>query len=86
MTDAVVHWFLAASVCMLGGVLAVIGWLVAKKLEAYDSQHQDHYRHAAKADVHWTPRERDDLSKRLDEMSKDLKELLKRNGGARGED
>lgn len=86
MSDFAIHVFLSVAVMFLGGVLTIIGWFVAKKFDTYDQQNRDHYQHAAKADVHWTPRERDDLSKRLQDMGDDLKELLRRNGGARGKE
>lgn len=86
MSDFAIHTFLTAGVLILSGVFTIVGWLMAKKLEAYDQQHQDHYRHAARSDVHWTPRERDELRERLKDMGDDIKELLRRNGGARGKE
>lgn len=37
-------------------------------------------RHQYDTDIHWTPRERNDLARKLDEMGMDIKTLLARKG------
>ena len=45
--------------------------------------HAEHYAHEKDPDAHFTKREREDLTAHLQEIEKDLKELLNRNGGPR---
>lgn len=56
---------------------------VNKTIDKHGSYHSEHYAHATNTDMHWTRRERDELTKRIDEIADDLKELLRRNGGPR---
>lgn len=85
--------WVAIGVTVLGGLIGFVGtWIklgarmdsAEDKLKEHDGKHDDHYKHAAKSDAHWTGRERNDLDRRVDEMSADIKELLRRNGGPRG--
>lgn len=58
---------------------------VELKQGEHSRHHEDHYNHAAKADVHWTTRERNELTKTLDRIEAQTTELLRRSitGGAK---
>ena len=51
---------------------------LARALREHDEQHADHYKHALDANSHWTQRERDMLQDTVDDLRKDIKELLHR--------
>ena len=61
---------------------------VTDRLDKQERWHGDHFKHASDKDSHWTPREREDLSKRmdkqdnkLDQIHNDIKDLTQRMYG-----
>lgn len=53
---------------------------VEQEQQRFLNYHMEHFEHAKDTEAHWNVRERDDLSKKLDEMGRDIKELLVRSG------
>lgn len=47
--------------------------------QRYNDYHKLHFQHSTDAEVHWTKRERDDLSRDIEKMSNDIDESLKRD-------
>ena len=49
---------------------------IEKGLDRSFAHHGDHFEHSRDLDIHWTTRERDSLSKRLDKQDEQIGEIL----------
>jgi tetrahydromethanopterin S-methyltransferase subunit G len=56
---------------------------VTNILRANEASNKDHYLHAEDEDAHWTKRERDALTKKLDEIHTEVRALGQRKYGDR---
>ena len=77
----------AAGIAIISAVVSfAVSWgyslkgldVLMKQIERHSTKHEDHYRHAGDVNLHWTPRERDALTKTLESIDAKIEELLKR--------
>ena len=54
---------------------------IEKQIDKHANYHKEHYTHAADTDAHWTPRERDALTRQIDRIEKGVSQLLQRSSG-----
>jgi hypothetical protein len=74
---------------LINGGIAAIGYgkglgssrekfrMINDKLEKHDQYHKEHYQHAQDDDIHWTPRERNDLRDRIMEIKSGQDDIIK---------